>query len=130
MRVAAHRNDLDGFQRRLFGPPAAGEALDRLAEVPPDTVKLFETLVAHVRASAGRRWGRRGPFGMGTPGRCHHHAASGPEARKAWVPIATSLLWGTRQVPLGGTVPGPLGGGDPGASGRTRGHRGSGHAFR
>jgi hypothetical protein len=49
MRVAAHRNDLDGLNAAFAARRRAEEALDPLAEVPPETVKLFETLVAHVR---------------------------------------------------------------------------------
>jgi hypothetical protein len=49
MRVAAHRNDLDGLNAAFAARRRAEEALDPLAEVPPDTVRLFETLVAHVR---------------------------------------------------------------------------------
>jgi hypothetical protein len=49
MRVAAHRKDLDGLNAAFAARRRAEEALDPLAEVPPETVKLFETLVAHVR---------------------------------------------------------------------------------
>jgi hypothetical protein len=52
MRVAAHRKDLDGLNAAFAARRRAEEALDPLAEVPPETVKLFETLVSHVR---GRR---------------------------------------------------------------------------
>jgi hypothetical protein len=49
MRVPAHRNDLDGLNAAFAARRRAEEALDPLADVPPETVKLFETLVAHVR---------------------------------------------------------------------------------
>jgi hypothetical protein len=58
MRVAAHRNDLDGLNAAFAARRRAEEALDPLAEVPPETVKLFETLVAHVR---GQRRSKVGP---------------------------------------------------------------------
>jgi hypothetical protein len=52
MRVAAHRRDLDGLNSAFQARRRAEQALDPLAEVPVETVELYESLLADLR---GRR---------------------------------------------------------------------------
>jgi hypothetical protein len=42
MRVAAHRRDLDGLNSAFQARRRAEQALDPLAEVPGETVELYE----------------------------------------------------------------------------------------
>lgn len=55
MRVAAHRRDLDGLNLAFDARRRAEQGLDPLAEVPPETVELYERLMAEARAGGRAR---------------------------------------------------------------------------
>ncbi len=53
MRVAAHRRDVAGLNWAFHARRRAEQALDPLAEVPAETVELYETLLAGLQQRSG-----------------------------------------------------------------------------
>jgi hypothetical protein len=53
MRVAAHRRDVDGLNSAFHARRRAEQALDPLAEVPAETVELYEALRAGLQQRSG-----------------------------------------------------------------------------